>query len=640
MLAIVYLFISIVVGDLICRRFFTSASLLHRLAAAVLVGLVVCSWASYLIALSFYRTQNPMLYSSIVFFLAAAALLVIIIRKHRSPTSLISIGNDNRSDWIFAGVLFLFSCWLMFGTFGITNDNLRIAAFLTNDFGPNLALVQSFAVGRNFPAEYPHFIGEPIRYHFLFWFQAGNLEYLGLSIASGLNLLSSLTLTAMLLMIDAFARSVFSSRAAGRIAAALFFFHGSLSYIPFLLAKGSVSAMFWAAYGVTEWIPSIYNYTGEQWGVWSIGTFLAQRHLPGAIGFLLVVFLSVIEQVSDPSRPHAASGVGPYILAGLLLGLLPMWNGAVFVAGFALIGSTILFFRNRPHVFLLLMTAGIIAIPQVLYLRSGGSRGLLGLFHWGYVVAPPTVFNVAEYFSFTFGVKFLLAAIAAVLLSAFHRKLFLAAFSLVVLAFSTQLSTDVMNNHKFLNLWLVIINGYAAYTLITIAKLRYAGKALAALLFMFIAVGGLIELFRVRNINMVEVPYGSGPLYEWLNNSTEPRDIFLTNNHVTHPILLAGRRIFYGWGYFGWSMGYDTGKRDEELKRMYTEQHVDELLPMLKSKNIRFVAFDEGVRSGPLAPGLNERVFEAEFEKVFVDHERKYGSLVIYRVPWSTDRSP
>ena len=48
-----------------------------------------------------------------------------------------------------------------------------MAFVVWNDFGPNLSLMQSFAMGHNFPTEYPHFIGEPIRYHFLFWFQAG-----------------------------------------------------------------------------------------------------------------------------------------------------------------------------------------------------------------------------------------------------------------------------------------------------------------------------------------------------------------------------------------------------------------------------------------------------------------------------------
>lgn len=632
MLATVYLVIVFLVGELLCRRFFTFASLTHRLAANLLAGLIVCTWTSYLAALAFCRTSSPMFYGNAVFFSLAAIVIFFGYRDRKRFAAFMPSDSDNRYDWIFVVAILVFSAWLMFGTFSVADDHLSIAAFLTNDFGPNLSLVQSFAVGHNFPAEYPHFIGEPIRYHFLFWFQAGNLEYLGLNIAWALNLLSTLTLAAMLLMIDAFARAVFDSKATGRIAAVLFFFHGVLSYIPFLLSKNSVWEMVTAGVGATEWIPSIYKYTGEQWGVWSMGTFLAQRHLPGAIGIFLIVLIFLIGEARkyDNDKRNPAG----YIVAGFMLGLLPTWNGAVFVAAYAVIGSLFVLFPKRlKYSLLLLGVSAVLATPQILSLRSGGSRGFLEMFRWGYVVEPATVWNVLEYFSFTFGVKLALALIAAALLTAFHRKLFLAAFSLVILAFCTQLSTDVMNNHKFLNVWLVLMNAYAAYAIVRLAKVRYAGMALAALLFVFIAIGGTIELFRINNINMVDVPYGSGRLYDWLYANTQPDDVFLTNNHVTHPILLSGRRIFYGWAYFGWSMGYPTGKRDDEIKRMFSETNRDELLRLLHEKNIKFVVFDEGLRNSHMGGNLNERVFQAGFERVFTDDERKYGNLVIYRVP-------
>jgi hypothetical protein len=138
----------------------------------------------------------------------------------------------------------------MFGSIGMNEDKLRIASVPWADFGPNLAIVQSFAAGHNFPTEYPHFIGAPIRYHFLFWFQAGNLEFLGLNLAWSLNILSVASLVAVLLLIATLGETLFDSRAVGRIAAALLFFHGSLSYVPFCarkapLVKQSVPSFIW-----------------------------------------------------------------------------------------------------------------------------------------------------------------------------------------------------------------------------------------------------------------------------------------------------------------------------------------------------------------------------------------------------------
>src|SRR5213595_2197524 len=67
----------------------------------------------------------------------------------------------------------------------------------------------------------------------------------------------------------------------------------------------------------------------------------------------------------------------------------------------------------------------------------------------------------------------------------------------------------------------------------------------------------------------------------WLERSTvseRPTDRLAQEKHdaagylskdrfVTHPILMAGRRVLYGWPYYGWSAGYDASKHD----RLYAE---------------------------------------------------------------------
>ena len=101
---------------------------------------------------------------------------------------------------MFIGAYFIFACWLMFASLNSANGKLKISGRIASDFGPNTALVQSFAVGKNFPTQYPHFAGERIRYHFLFWFQAGNLEFLGLDPAWSINLLSIFSMVALLML--------------------------------------------------------------------------------------------------------------------------------------------------------------------------------------------------------------------------------------------------------------------------------------------------------------------------------------------------------------------------------------------------------------------------------------------------------
>src|SRR4029077_5736536 len=198
-----------------------------------------------------------------------------------------------------------------------------------------------------------------------------------------------------------------NSRAVGRLGSLLFFFFGSLSYVPFLHRQASVRAAIQAIRQQRDYLPSIFPYRGESWGTWSQVTYLNQRHFASAIGILLLVlvFLVVryravppkrakilpstdaitpepnagpetatklvsdditqleafpesskeeaapVSESVDDSHSEAATEVATeakhetvfmpqpfratlpgFIFSGVLLGLLPMWNSAVFIA--------------------------------------------------------------------------------------------------------------------------------------------------------------------------------------------------------------------------------------------------------------------------------------------------------------------
>src|SRR6478672_3080845 len=307
MLALIYFALAAFVGDFLCRRFYQFESSAHRCAAAILVGLVVSSWFTYLAGLAFFWTPQPLLWANLLFFVGALALLSWPkwkgrIRKSasgetypkRSNLYLTRPEGSSIADWLLiAGYVVLVS-WMMFASFNSKEGKLQIANPEYSDFGPNTALIQSFAVGHNFPTEYPHFSGDRIRYHFLFYFQAGNLEFLGLNPAWGLNLLSITTLVAMLVLAMTLGTVVFNSRAVGRLGSLLFFFFGSLSYVPFLQKQASVRAAIEAITHQREYLPTIFPWRGEAWGTWSQVTYLNQRHFAFAIGILLLVLVFLV----------------------------------------------------------------------------------------------------------------------------------------------------------------------------------------------------------------------------------------------------------------------------------------------------------------------------------------------------------
>src|SRR5438309_230468 len=75
MLALIYFALAAYVGDFLCRRFYQFESVAHRCAAAILVGLLVSSWFTYLAGLAFFWTSRPLLYANLLFSVAAIALL-------------------------------------------------------------------------------------------------------------------------------------------------------------------------------------------------------------------------------------------------------------------------------------------------------------------------------------------------------------------------------------------------------------------------------------------------------------------------------------------------------------------------------------------------------------------------------------
>ena len=220
------------------------------------LGLLVSSWFTYLSGLAFARFWRPLLWGDALFFLTAIGVLswprwkrkiskTKQGRNRESPAATFYLPRPKGSSWadwaLILGYVVLVS-WMMFASFNTTGTKLQISNPEYSDFGPNTAIMQSFAVGHNFPTEYPHFSGDRIRYHFLFYFQGGNLEFLGLDPTWSLNLLSIITIVAMLMLVMALGEVLFDSRAVGRVGSVLFFFFGSLSYIPFLHKQGSVHA--------------------------------------------------------------------------------------------------------------------------------------------------------------------------------------------------------------------------------------------------------------------------------------------------------------------------------------------------------------------------------------------------------------
>src|ERR1051325_7290847 len=116
MLALIYLAVAILPGDRICGRFWRVASVLHRCAAAFLVGVLISTWITYLLAFAFAFTARPLLWANLFYFLAAISFIFFVPAQKRADAEAASVKGLNWRDAVFLGAFVLLACWFMFGT--------------------------------------------------------------------------------------------------------------------------------------------------------------------------------------------------------------------------------------------------------------------------------------------------------------------------------------------------------------------------------------------------------------------------------------------------------------------------------------------------------------------------------------------
>ncbi|MBK8464802.1 MAG: 6-bladed beta-propeller [Chloracidobacterium sp.] len=746
MLAILYLCVMFALGDAIGRRFFTFVSLAHRGASAFLIGALLSSWWTYALAYLCSNATSPMLWGNILFFITAGGLILWLNQNPQKdpPNTALDVSDAQfqKWDWIIAGVFLLFTAWMMFQTLTISDGTLLIGHHQNADFGSTLSIMQSFAEGHNFPTQYPHFTGERIRYHFLFYFLAADLQYLGFNPTVANNLLSIFSVTAMLILVMTLGGVLFRSRTAGRIGAALFFTHGSLAYVSFLSSQPSFSGLINALNSMTKFLPGLRDpsgvpYRGEDWGVWTLNVYLNQRHLSSAIAIFLLILIYVVirlreknelepetvaelsnegydlddaessegeqpllaenrvdsiagdeeesedgtddeetddedlddedeyedeegEDEDDEAEDEEEFSLGEYIkensvvvFCGVLLGLLPMWNGAIFLGAGVILAAMIIFFsRFRGQLITLAVTAAIVALPQIIYLKTGHVKPTdYSMLRWGFVIEDAGIFNVLWWTIHTFGFKLALLGIALYFAAGLQRRLLLAVSILLPLTYCFQFSEEILANHKFINLWLVIVNIYCGYAIVKLWHLKASNSVLpsriaAILLLVLIVIGGLIDLMPIKNSDdsnfYIKYKYHDNKLLNWVKDNTDPKSIFLSDKFINHEILLAGRRLFYGDPYYAWGTDYDTREREKQVKTMLESKDANQVFALLKENNINYIAMDDRLRRGnSIAKNVTEEVFAKYFEVAFSDETSDYGgNMKIYKVPETLQNVP
>ena len=626
--ALVYLAASSLVGLLLIQRLLPDVPPLVRMAGAFVVGLLLMAWMTFLVALVFSGVHDALLVGILV---ALALEISVLVRWHRH-LSLSTLKLDWLEGALLVGAL-LFSLWLMDQR--LSGDPLTVSNNTWGDFGLHIPLARSFSQAHNLPPEYPFFAGESIRYHFGFDFFAGALQKQGLSIAWSFNLPAALAMTSMILLIFELGRLLFKKISVALMAVVLLVTNGSLAFLRYLEEFH---------YDLPEALTNLWDHNhylaigpyqaGEDIAIyWTLNVFLTQSHIIVAIAIGLFVTYGLIRPLhrGEPLLTQTA------LALGAVTGLSFWINGQVYVALMVFYVALFLVFGRIRESISFLGPAGLVALPQVIWLSGGpGTQGNISI-HLGYLVEPLTVDHFITYWWLNLGLALPLMVLAVVWTGGADRKLMLAVMAIFVFGNFIQLGGDLGgHNHKVFNTWEILMNLFVAVAFVKLWSLkvrnidmRFLGAAVAPVVFFFLVFSGIIDFMVIKNDSRFDVFYVRESTIDWIADNTDEDAVFLTSQQLYVQPSMAGRRLFLGFTQFAAGAGYDVGPRIEAANAIFGAASKAEACRLLLANEIDFVQI------GPLeldgSRTVNEALFAGQFEAAFAE-DTSEGHVALYDV--------
>lgn len=535
------------------------------------------------------------------------------------------------SEFAFFVVAFAFSSFLMFYTFYVSNQVLYVGTSVWSDFGPHLAMIRSFSDGLNFPTQYPHFAEKGVRYHFLFQYLVGNLEYLGMRIDFAFNLCSLLSLTSCLTLLFSLALLASQSLWVAWVSCILFMFRSSFAFFTFLKAQTGFSNGLRALVNNAHHIGNTPN---EGWGLWAQNVYANQRHFSFSLSVLLLVLIAVeskwhasvrLREAFFSKKAWLTENAARAILLGLLIGAIGFWNGAVAITCLLLLG-VIFFFSTAKLELAITATISIAMIlAETKFFIGATGSAVKPVLHFGFLAPDKSLLGVARYYLELMGVFPVLALVASIVFRRSMGRFALAALMPLVFATTLQLTADINMNHKFVMISTMLLGIPVAMLLRAIVsmRVRVVGYALGGVLLFLLTCTGMVDLLTLVNMNGPKhsvVFNDQNEVRLWALKATHPRDVFLTHESVLNPILLAGRPLYYGWPYFAWSAGYDTFRRKAIQGRIYASTDAEAIRVLARQEKIDYVVVTSENRESKEYV-LNEATIRQAFSIVYDDVE-------------------
>ena len=581
------------------------------------VGVLIVTWILYVTAYLLHVKANvkqPLLPANIIVILIAlicAAISIIRRRKNGKGLRMDALISDRKlfiKECIWYGLLLVFFLYTMAYVFHVTGDRLYSGFTVFSDYAPHTAMIRSFSRSANYPTQYPHFGGADVKYHFMFQFLVGNLEYLGLRIDVAYNLVSALSMWGFAVMLCQLAYRLSKSFTAEILTPILLVFRSGTAFFRFAEEHLKAGDFFKTLAENTTFIGYTPN---ENWGLWNYNVYLNQRHLGFGLLIISVVIWAFLDMFEDgigcdargfdffkdrlfsrdawkPVKPERA------LLLGVLVGLCSFWNGACVIGGLLILCGMAVFSNGKID-YLILATVSVFISWIETHVFITGQAFSFG-WYWGFLSEDKTIAGVLWYLVQITGLTFI-GLIPGLLLMKRKERLFMAAFLFpLVFAFCFSLTPDINVNHKYIMIAMAFMTVIWSAILAKLLRSGAVSCVSAGLVIVLLTATGLYDFVVIVKDNdayhRLSLPLQS-EITDWLSDNLTEKDLLLTPEYSMNEITMSGVMMYMGWPYYPWSAGYDTYYRAGQASLIYTTDDQMLLAETVKRENIKYILYEE-----------------------------------------------
>lgn len=553
----VYIILSWYVGYVILIRIVPKLPGIFLIVGSYLLGTAIAVPVAYILSFAFARTNEPLLWGTVV---ATLVLGVVGVIFRRRITLFFSF-----SDILCLLFSFGISYWLMFKTFhGDASGVLFVGSNNVFDFGLSLGLIRSISQGANIALDSPFFSGVPMFYHFFFPFYCALWEYFGIPTVWAVNGPSILSFASLLIVIFSFSEIVgIKGKLVGWLAVALTITHPTVTFWKYIAGNGiSIETL------KGLWQIPTYPYAGPFDGstvsiFMTLNNYVNQRHLAFAVALGLVLYVVAWKIITQTKK------IGWYTPAviGCFVGGMFYWNVVIWAV---VAVAIILLFAVYKQVKLAIIFGSAVGavvflslIPYIPILIElfGLARHLTGA---TFSSSPPTwsiwtyLWENLTLFPFVLGMGYVVCGK--------KRQLFLPIIVLFILVCFLAGYHHRGFDQKLLSFSIIPLNLVAAVALLWLwSRKELIAKIISCLLFVVLTISGAVDLLVVKNeFAYPLVSRENSAVISWIQTHTPKNAVFISYPDMIDPVVLAGRKNYFG--YFG---NIGESDRSPAVKNIY-----------------------------------------------------------------------